>query len=141
MEKGRPKAGTSPTGGQALPLTDSVPVANLELNENWSLRLIRYFLRLALIVLRVPGVSAFATFESRAALDLDNLALRHEIGVLERSVKRPRLAPPDPFHCALHCGAWNDWRSARAIVKPGTVIVWHRQGGRLTVCPGLTERV
>src|SRR5438105_4459431 len=38
----------------------------------------------------------FSIFRSRAALELENLALRHQIGVLQRSVrKRPRLTPLD----------------------------------------------
>jgi putative transposase len=95
------------------------------------LRLIRYFLQLTLSVLRVLGDAASATFKSRAALHLENLALRHQLGVMQRSVKRPRLAPPDRFLWAWLCGAWNDWRSALVIVKPETVIGWHRKGFRL----------
>src|SRR5215472_6665520 len=39
----------------------------------------------------------FAIFRSRAALELENLALRHQIGVLQRSaVKRPKLTPRGP---------------------------------------------
>ena len=35
-------------------------------------------------------------FRSRVALELENLALRHQIGVLQRSArKRPRLTPVD----------------------------------------------
>ena len=26
---------------------------------------------------------------------------------------------------------WNDWRAAPVVVKPGTVIAWHRRGFRL----------
>jgi hypothetical protein len=33
----------------------------------------------------------FASFRSRAALQLEILALRHQLGVLQRSVKRPKL--------------------------------------------------
>jgi len=36
-------------------------------------------------------------FRSRAALQLENVALRHQIGVLQRSARRrPRLTPVDP---------------------------------------------
>ena len=39
-------------------------------------------------------------FRSRAALELENLALRHQIGVLQRSArKRPRLTPVDRLLC------------------------------------------
>jgi hypothetical protein len=33
----------------------------------------------------------FASFRSRAALQLEILALRHQLSVLQRSVKRPKL--------------------------------------------------
>jgi len=35
--------------------------------------------------------SLLASFRSRAALQLEALALRHQLGVLHRSVKRPKL--------------------------------------------------
>jgi len=95
------------------------------------LRLIRYFFHLALSMLRLLGDAASASCKSRAALHLENLALRHQLGVLQRSVKRPRVAAPDRLLWAWLCGAWNDWRSALVIVKPDTVIAWHRQGFRL----------
>jgi len=34
-------------------------------------------------------------FRSRAALELEILALRHQIGVLQRANRRPRLTPAD----------------------------------------------
>jgi transposase InsO family protein len=62
---------------------------------------------------------------------LENLALRHQLGVLQRSVKRPRLTSPDRLLWAWLCEIWTDWRSALVIVKPQTVIAWHRKGFRL----------
>jgi len=71
-------------------------------------------------------------FRARAALQLKNLALRHQIGVLQRSVKkRPKLTAADRILWAWLCGIWSDWRSALVIVKPETVIAWHRKGFRL----------
>ena len=72
-----------------------------------------------------------ACFKSRAALQLENLALRHQLGILRRSVNRPKLAPADRFLWAWLCEVWNDWRSSLVIVKPDTVIAWHRKGFRL----------
>jgi len=73
-----------------------------------------------------------ALFRARAALQLENLALRHQIGVLQRSVKkRPKLTAADRILWAWLCGIWSDWRSALVIVKPETVIAWHRKGFRL----------
>ena len=43
-----------------------------------------------------------AIFRSRAALELENLALRHQIGVLQRSAtKRPKLTAGDRLLCHL----------------------------------------
>ena len=81
-----------------------------------------------------------AVFKSRAALQLENLALRHQLGVLHRSVKRPRLTKVDRILWAWECGIWGEWRSALIIVKPETVVAWHRKGFRLfwtwKVCHG-----
>jgi hypothetical protein len=73
----------------------------------------------------------FASFRSRAALQLEILALRHQLGVLQRSVKRPKLTSSDRFLWAWLSSTWPDWRSALIMVKPETVIGWHRKGFRL----------
>ena len=72
-----------------------------------------------------------AIFRSRAALELENLALRHQIGVLQRSAtKRPKLTAGDRMLWVLLSRVWRDWRSALAIVQPETVVAWHRAGFR-----------
>src|SRR3954451_5668442 len=70
-------------------------------------------------------------FRSRAALQLEVLALRHQIGVLQRSVKRPKLSPADRLLWLWLTTVWHEWKSAAIIVKPSTVIGWHRKGFRL----------
>jgi putative transposase len=72
-----------------------------------------------------------AFFRSRAALQFEILALRHQLGVLQRSVKRPKLTAPDRLLWAWLSAVWSEWQSTIAIVKPATVIGWHRQGFRL----------
>jgi hypothetical protein len=73
-----------------------------------------------------------STFRSRAALQLENLALRHQIGVLQRSAsKRPKLTRGDRLLWVWLSRIWRDWRSALVIVKPETVVAWHRAGFRL----------
>ena len=72
-----------------------------------------------------------AIFRSRAALELENLALRHQIGVLQRSGdKRPKWTAGDRLPWIGLSRIWRDWRSALAIVKPETVVAWHRAGFR-----------
>ena len=69
---------------------------------------------------------------SRAALQLEVLALRHQLQVLQRSrPRRLRLARADRWLWALLSRIWTGWRTAVVIVKPETVIAWHRRGFRL----------
>ncbi len=57
-------------------------------------------------------------FRSRAALQLENLALRHQIGVLQRSTRRcPRLTPVDRLVWVWLSRVWSGWRSTLAIVQ------------------------
>jgi len=69
---------------------------------------------------------------SRAALQLEVLALRHQLQVLQRTrPRRLRLAKTDRWLWALLSRFWSGWRTALVIVKPETVIAWHRRGFRL----------
>ena len=76
-------------------------------------------------------MSVSASFQSRSALQLEILALRHQIGVLQRSVKRPKLTTADRLLWAWLVTAWQDWKSGVFIMKASTVIGWHRKGFRL----------
>ena len=85
-----------------------------------------------LISLTTLFTTLSSIFRSRAALQLENLALRHQIGVLQRSArKRLKLNPGDRLLWVWLSRIWRDWRSALAIVKPETVLAWHRAGFRL----------
>jgi hypothetical protein len=65
-------------------------------------------------------------FHSRVALELENLALRHQIGVLQRSArKRPKWTSVDRLLWVWLSRIWIDWRWALAIVEPETVVAWH----------------
>jgi putative transposase len=95
------------------------------------LRILRKVFRLTLSTLHWLTVAALMTFKSRTALQVENLALRHQLAVLRRSVKRPKLTSADRLLWAWLCEAWRDWQSSLLIVKPETVIGWHRKGFRL----------
>jgi putative transposase len=69
--------------------------------------------------------------KSRLALQTEIPALRYQFIVLKRSAKRPRLRPWDRFLWIGLLRLWPQWRSALVIVKPETVIAWHRKGFRL----------
>jgi putative transposase len=66
-----------------------------------------------------------------AAVALENFALRHQLLVLQRSVRRPRLAPRDRILWVWLSWIWAGWRSSLVIVQPATVLAWHRQGFQL----------
>ena len=66
-----------------------------------------------------------------AAVALENLALRHQLLVLQRSVRRPRLARRDRVFWVWLSWIWAGWRSSLVIVQPATVLAWHRQGFQL----------
>jgi putative transposase len=69
---------------------------------------------------------------SRISLHLEIIALRHQLAVVNRSrCARLRLTPVDRMLWAWLSRSWCGWRSAIHIVKPETVIAWHRQGFRL----------
>jgi len=83
-------------------------------------------------VLALLAGTRSSLLKSRASLQMENLALRHQIGVLQRSaMKRPKLATADRVVWVWLSGVWADWRSALVIVKPETVMAWYRQGFRL----------
>ena len=81
----------------------------------------------------VTGVVQFirAMRTSRATIAAENLALRQQLAVLLVSAKRPRLRKRDRLFWVWLSWLWSGWRSCLMIVKPETVIRWHRQGFRL----------
>lgn len=74
--------------------------------------------------------SLVSTFKTRRSLALENLALRQQLAVLQRSVKRPRLSNLDRGLWVLLRRFWTDWAKVLVIVKPDTVVRWHRAGFR-----------
>jgi transposase InsO family protein len=71
-------------------------------------------------------------FRSRASLEIEILVLRHQLNILRRrSPKRPVLGRIDRLVFVGLYGLAPDVLSALAIVRPETVIRWHRAGFRL----------
>src|SRR5436309_9082362 len=81
----------------------------------------------------VLGVWAFvrALLGNSAAVSLENVALRHQLAVLQRSGGRPRLRRQDRLLWVVLSQLWADWRASLLIVQPATVLAWHRQGFQL----------
>jgi len=69
-----------------------------------------------------------ALFASRADLILENLALRQQLAVLQRTHPRPRLCASDRVFWLALRRCWPLWKETLAIVQPEIVIRWHREG-------------
>jgi transposase InsO family protein len=73
-----------------------------------------------------------ATLRDRAALQLEILALRHQLHVINRTrPQRLRFTRADRMLWVWLSKRWNGWRAALVIVRPETVLAWHRRGFRL----------
>jgi len=84
----------------------------------------------------MPFISMFFTFirallRDRLKLATENLALRQQIAVQRQTIKRPELRKRDRIFWVVLSRIWSSWRSALAIVRPETVIRWHRLGFKL----------
>lgn len=62
---------------------------------------------------------------------VENLALRQQLSVLRRGRPRSNLRRYDRIFWARLSQQWSRWRTACLLVKPATVIAWHRAGFRL----------
>ena len=83
--------------------------------------------RWLILVLRVVVIS----LKSRRNLLLENLALRHQLLVLNRTSRRPPLTLGGRALWAWLSQNWHAWKTHILIVQPDTVIRWHRNGFRL----------
>lgn len=70
-------------------------------------------------------------FRSRTDTALEVVALRHQLAVLKRKRPRPPLRSLDRLFWTLLHRCWSRWAEALIIVKPSTVVSWHRSGFRL----------
>jgi hypothetical protein len=77
----------------------------------------------------VIAISVF--FRSRSDTALEVLALRQQVAVLKRKRPRPLLNSWDRFFWSTLRHHWSRWADALLIVRPETVIGWHRAGFRL----------
>src|SRR5262249_5136643 len=66
-----------------------------------------------------------------AAVAVENVALRHQLAVLQRSVPRPRLSRWDRVLWVWLSRWWAGWRLSLIILQPATVLAWPRRGFQL----------
>src|SRR5881296_1514251 len=69
-----------------------------------------------------------ATVRTHRELALENLALRQQLAVWKARQPRPRLTAMDRIFWVVLSRLWKSWRNSLRVVRPETVVGWHRQG-------------
>ncbi len=77
------------------------------------------------LVLAVLG-AARAALSTHTDLALENLALRQQLALLRHRSKRPRFGGLDRAFWVWFSRRWAGWHDALHVVRPETVIRWHR---------------
>ncbi|UCF10259.1 MAG: hypothetical protein JSW65_00820, partial [Candidatus Bipolaricaulota bacterium] len=78
-------------------------------------------------VLRAILALLSTLFRSRASMHVEILTLRHQLAVLHRTSRRPKLTPADRLLWSWISRHWCGWKEALVIVQPRTVIAWQRR--------------
>ena len=79
-------------------------------------------------MIRCLAYAFTAIFKSRARLVAENLCLRQQLIVLKRRQARPQLRDADRRFWILACRLFSGWSRSLIVVKPDTVVSWHRRG-------------
>jgi putative transposase len=89
------------------------------------------FARIVLLLLADFFSLALVSIRPKLAVEAENLILRRQLALYkERGVKPRRIDAATRVSLAWG-SRWCDWRSCLVVVRPETVIRWHRAGGRL----------
>ena len=81
-------------------------------------------------LIRTVARSLVSAAKGRRSLALENLALRHQVAVLQRQSKKPQLKNTDRLLWLGLRRVWPGWKSSLYLVQPATVVKWHRAGFR-----------
>lgn len=71
-----------------------------------------------------------SAMRSLGHLSLENLPLRQQLALLQKRSKRPQFGRPDRLFWAWLSQCWSGWCDALCLLRPETVVRWHRQGFR-----------
>src|SRR5256885_12103868 len=71
-----------------------------------------------------------AAVRTHRKLALENLALRQQLAVWKVRWPRPRLTAMDRIFWVVLSRFWKSWRNSLRVVRPETVVGWHRRGFR-----------
>ena len=78
-----------------------------------------------------PIVRALLAFvvsfvRSRVSLQVEIVALRHQLAIYERAIRRPRVNRSDRIFWSWLARHWTRWREVLVFVQPATVLAWQR---------------
>jgi len=83
-------------------------------------------------ILRVILIQMLLSLKSRAEVQVENLALRHQVEILKRTApKRVRLTKIDRLIFIWLLRLWPETARLVRIVHPKTLVRWHREGFRV----------
>lgn len=68
---------------------------------------------------------------TKTELVLENALLRHQLAILQRQSKPPHLTLADRFWFLVFASRLKHWKDALVLLKPETLLRWHREGFRL----------
>jgi transposase InsO family protein len=74
--------------------------------------------------------SLLALIRSREEQTIVELALRQQLAVYAHHRRRPKLSPLDRAFWVALSRLWPRWKNHLVVVRPETVVRWHRQGFR-----------
>src|ERR1700704_4910584 len=121
----KPIVGTTKKSGAAIPACACSKPWNAEIA--WSL--LRHRPTLVSMITVLSAVVSLLSFRlrGRASLELELVALRHQVAVLRRQHPgRPRLFRADRLLWVWLYRIWPQAFDIMVLVKPATVIQWHR---------------
>jgi putative transposase len=78
-------------------------------------------------VFSVLLTSIWDWFRSRLAMQMERIALRHQVAVYKRSISRPTLQPSDRLLWVWLSRLWPGWKQALEFVQPRTVLTWQKK--------------
>jgi len=79
-------------------------------------------------MLRILLIFYFSFFKSQSRLQLENIYLRKQLEILKRSNRKIKIKNQDRFFFLFMKRIFANWQSSLLIIKPSTVINWHRKG-------------
>src|SRR5215510_7667922 len=80
---------------------------------------------LSIVSILLTSISAW--FRSRLSVQIELIALRHQVAVYKQSISRPKLRPTDRLLWVWLSRLWPGWQEVLVFVQPQTVIAWQKK--------------